>query len=251
MSSFFTFNENVEQFVLFSKVHIVTISIIIMSYIMLFLIRNKLRNEKVDKVARYILAFSAVTSELSIHIYRIYRGTWSLSESLPLHLCSFLVVTTALLAITKNYTLYEFSYLLGVAGTTQAILTPTVEFSFPHFRYYQFFFAHALIIFVVLYMTFVHNYRPKFKSLSKTLLLINMILPFIGIINYLTGGNYMFLARKPESASLLDYLGPWPWYIISLEILAGVFLLIAYLPIAVENYIKRRNTSELAEESSV
>lgn len=251
MDSFFTFNENVEQFVLFSRVHIITISIIIMSYIILFLSRNKLRNKKVDKVARYILAFLTLTSELSIHIYRIYRGTWSLSESLPLHLCSFLVVTTALLAITKNYTLYEFSYLLGVAGTTQAILTPTVEFSYPHFRYYQFFLAHGLIIFIVLYITFVHNYRPKFKSLYKIFLLLNIILPFIGIINYLTGGNYMFLARKPESASLIDYLGQWPWYIISLEILAAIFLLIAYLPIAVENYMKRRNSSELVEESSV
>lgn len=27
----------------------------------------------------------------------------------------------------------------------------------------------------------------------------------------------MFLSHKPENASLLDVLGPYPWYILSLE----------------------------------
>ena len=33
--------------------------------------------------------------------------------------------------------------------------------------------------------------------------------------NLLTGGNYMWLREKPEAASLLDFMGPWPWYIVS------------------------------------
>jgi hypothetical integral membrane protein (TIGR02206 family) len=36
-----------------------------------------------------------------------------------------------------------------------------------------------------------------------------------GLGDLLTGGNYMFLREKPETASLLDLMGPWPWYILT------------------------------------
>jgi hypothetical integral membrane protein (TIGR02206 family) len=33
-------------------------------------------------------------------------------------------------------------------------------------------------------------------------------------------GNYMFLRRKPRDDSLLDVMGPWPWYIVSAAAIA-------------------------------
>ena len=35
-------------------------------------------------------------------------------------------------------------------------------------------------------------------------------------------GNYMFLREPPEDGSLLDLMGPWPWYIASAAALALV-----------------------------
>jgi uncharacterized membrane protein YwaF len=40
----------------------------------------------------------------------------------------------------------------------------------------------------------------------------------------------MYLRAKPPNTSLLDALGPWPWYLAATEFVAcGVFLLL-YLP---------------------
>jgi len=36
----------------------------------------------------------------------------------------------------------------------------------------------------------------------------------------ITGGNYMFLRHKPPRSSLLDLMGPWPWYIVAGAVLA-------------------------------
>lgn len=47
--------------------------------------------------------------------------------------------------------------------------------------------------------------------------------------------NYLFVAHKPETASLLDVLPPWPYYILIIELLAAVFVLLFYSPFAILN----------------
>jgi len=48
--------------------------------------------------------------------------------------------------------------------------------------------------------------------------------------NALTGGNYMFLSERPETASLLDYMGPWPWYILGAALLALTLFALLDIP---------------------
>lgn len=58
--------------------------------------------------------------------------------------------------------------------------------------------------------------------------------------NALLGSNYMFIARKPDDPSLIDVLGPWPWYILSLEAVGLAICFILYLPFAIKDWQAKR-----------
>ena len=53
-----------------------------------------------------------------------------------------------------------------------------------------------------------------------------------------TGGNYMYLRRKPVHSSLLDLLADWPWYILETTVLALAMLLALQ---ALTDLVRRRD----------
>ncbi|HIN03237.1 MAG TPA: TIGR02206 family membrane protein, partial [Candidatus Marinimicrobia bacterium] len=68
-------------------------------------------------------------------------------------------------------------------------------------------------------------------------LALNGFLGLATIVNLVLDSNYFWICGKPPTASLLDYLGPWPWYILTAEIVALLHYLVAYAPFY---FIKRK-----------
>jgi hypothetical integral membrane protein (TIGR02206 family) len=52
----------------------------------------------------------------------------------------------------------------------------------------------------------------------------------VGIFNLAFGTNYMFLCEKPSGTTLLDAMGPWPWYLLAGEVLAAALFWLMWLP---------------------
>lgn len=98
---------------------------------------RRAKNERVRTEFRYALAALLILQEISLNVWRISTGTWTIGESLPLHLCR----------------------------------------------------------------------------------------------------NYLFICHKPPTPSLIDALGPWPWYVLSLEGVGLAFFVIYYLPFGIGDLI--------------
>lgn len=175
-------------------------------------------------------------TELSYHSWRLACGTWTPREMLPLHLCSVLVWLSGFLLLTRSRRLYELSYFWGLAGATQALVTPDIgPYGFPHYRFVQFFVTHGLIVATAVWFTAVEGFRPTWASLRRALTVLACYAVVVFGVNSGVGSNYLFLSRKPATKSLLDVLPGWPGYLPYLAGLAVVAFVLFYLPWAIRD----------------
>lgn len=195
------------------------------------------QNPILNSSFRLSLATLLILQEISYHLWNIYIDEWTLQKMLPLHVCSAFVWLSAVMLVTGNRRIYEFTFFLGLSGALQAVLTPDIaDYGFPHYRFFHVFISHGAIIIAALYMTIVEGYRPTWRSFGRVFLWLNVYAVAVFFINILIGSNYMYVRHKPETASLLDVLGPWPIYIFVGEAVALVMFFILYLPFALSDW---------------
>jgi hypothetical integral membrane protein (TIGR02206 family) len=182
---------------------------------------------------RYATASALLLNEAVWFAWTYATGQWDLRTILPLHLCSMMVYVGAAALVTKRQSLYELLYFLGIGGALQALMTPNLgRYGFPHIYFLSSFVSHGLILSAAVYLTVVEGLRPTRDSLRRTFIIGNLLLLLVGIVNRFTGGNYMYISHKPDTPTILDALGPWPWYIAGMEILGLLTMLVLYLPFA-------------------
>ncbi|MCM3571296.1 TIGR02206 family membrane protein [Neobacillus mesonae] len=215
-------------FEMFSESHVIVLAILFIVSAAIFLFRRKLRRLYL-RFVEISLAITLIIFETLYQIWQVQNEIWNRSSSIPLELCNISLFLTIILLFTRRRIFYEILLFTGLLGASQALFTPILSYDFPHFRFLHFFFTHLMMIWVPLYFTWVQRYRPTIWSVIKLFVFLNVLMPLILFINKLTDGNYMFLSRKPESTSLLDYLGPYPYYIISMEGLLICLSLIVWL----------------------
>ncbi|NMD72587.1 TIGR02206 family membrane protein [Bacillus sp. DNRA2] len=214
------------DFEIFSLSHFIIIGLLIIGGILLYYYREHLRKNQF-RIGEIIIASSLIVFEGTYHFWMIRNHSWNISHALPLELCSISLILTVVLLFTKKKIVYEILIFTALLGASQAIFTPIVNYDFPHFRFFHFFYTHLMTIWVALYFTWVKEYRPTIWSVFKLFIFLNLLLPIILLINNRVGGNYLFLNKKPPSPSLMDFLGPYPWYILSLEgLLIGLSIIV-------------------------
>ena len=170
---------------------------------------------------------------------------------LPLHLCSVLVWAGAYMLVTKSYRVYEFMYFMGIGGAIQALATPDLGiFGFPHFRFFQTFLSHGLIVSSAIHMTAVEGLRPTWTSMLRVFVWMNLYAGIIYFVNLYLGSNYLMINHKPGTPSLLDLLPEWPVYILYMELIGVASMVLLYIPFVIRDWrqyylMNRDNASRL------
>jgi len=204
--------------------------------------RKKLSTNQKHLVFKWLGIFVSLTIVL-FHAHKISLGGYAISKDLPLFLCSFLALIIPVFTSYKKYWMYEILLFWIIAGTLQGVITPDIAEGFPSLDYFRYWIVHLGLLTIIFYATFVLHMRPKFKSVIKSFLALQVYVAAIMLINYVLNSNYFYLNRKPESASALDYLGDYPYYLLVVELILIPFFLLIYLPFYLTGK-KKKLTSE-------
>jgi hypothetical integral membrane protein (TIGR02206 family) len=186
------------------------------------------------------LAAVLVANEVAELIYIGRVDAPSLRQHLPFQLCDWVMVACVVALLLRRRLAYEMAYFWGLCGSLQAVLTPDLREDFPHFHFFTFMIAHALVIVTVIYLTLGMRMRPYPRSLARIFAWSQVYLVVTAAIDWALGANYGYLCRKPQGRSLLDALGPWPWYLLSLQAIALAMFALVYAPFALADARRRR-----------
>lgn len=235
MSDLFAKDYTGGAFVLFGTEHLLALALIAAVCVAVVLLRKRF-SPKAQRITRWTLLGLIYLCEGSWQVWMLATDQWTIQGMLPLWLCSVTSWTMPLLLIWRSQRYYEWAYFMGVIGAALALSTPDLTiYGFPHFRFIEFLTLHGLIIVAVVYMTAVEGFRPTWGSLPRVILITNLYWLVCFIVNNLIGSNYGYTQGKLPTPSLLDVLGPYPWYLLSMEALGIALCLLMYLPFALQD----------------
>jgi len=188
-----------------------------------------------DRILRGCIATGLVINAVVAFLFYFYSGT----PKLPLQLCDLALFLMAFAMVTKNRFTGELAFFWGLAGSSQAVLTPDLWTGFPSFQFCQFFFSHCAVILSAVYLTVRGRFCLSGGSVLRAFIATNLYAGAVGLFNWRYGLNFGYLAAKPGHPSILDLFGPWPYYILGEEFLTlGLFTLCYVLARGIDRLAK-------------
>ena len=220
---------NYEKFQLFGTSHwVAIIFFLILVFWLPWYAKNHLNRDKQNKIGFALGIIVFINYPIWV-LLEILAGSFDISLHLPLHLCRFANILILFVMIKRNYFIFEILYFWGLSGMFQGMITPDIIEDFPHFHYFRYFAGHHLLVVAMIYAVVVYRMKPTIKSVKKAFIGLNIFLVIAFISNIIIGSNYFWIMGKPPAGSLLDYMGPWPWYILTGEFVALAHFMLAYL----------------------
>jgi hypothetical integral membrane protein (TIGR02206 family) len=192
----------------------------------------RLRNwaERRREVVGKVIGLALLGYAAAIYGQKAVAGELSWDSSLPLEFCHWVLAACVFSLFRRSQTGTELAYYWGLAGTLQATLTPDINHGFPSWEFVQFFWSHGGILLALVFLCFARNFSPRPDAVLRMFVGVNVYALAVGSTDALFGWNYGYLCEKPVNPSLLDYLGPWPWYLIVLEGIALASFVVLDLP---------------------
>ena len=163
------------------------------------------------------LSIAFVITYLISNSIAVYNSSWNIQDNFPLHLCRISFLISIIVLITRKQWMYEWALFLAIPSGIHSLLTPEMTKGINAWFYFDYYFVHAGLILVPIYLTIIMGMKARRDAWWKTILRLQIPIAIILPLNFLLESNYMYLREKPLANNPF-LIGDWPIYIIILEL---------------------------------
>lgn len=202
-----------DEFTTFGTAHLATLALFVVGAVVLIAATRARRDDTEVPLFSKVFAVLVPLVTIPVQAVQLLPGELDMQKSLPLQLCDFAWIAAAIALWTHRPWAVALTYYWGLTLSTQGMITPDLASTFPEPSYLMYWAMHMLIVWAALYLTFGRGITLGWREYRVAVLVTLVWAVGAYAFNVMTGSNYGYLNEKPERASLLDLLGPWPVYV--------------------------------------
>lgn len=199
LKEFFRSNPDRYVFDNFGFIHIV---ILIITFSGCFIIIKKRRMFKENSILcrkiKNTMIIIMLTQQAILYLWYILSGYNTLRQGLPLYNCRVAIISISIGLLVNNKALKSLGVYWGCFGAIFALVMPGVDpFKFPHYTQISYFVGHICLLWSIMYILVIEDFKFTVKSLKNILIFTNVYHGIVFIINVVIGANYCYLIESP------------------------------------------------------
>lgn len=217
------------EFTTFGTSHWVMLALFVAGIPLAVALGRAVRGTDRETLVCRLFAVAIPCLTVPLQVVDFLPGNYSLHTTLPLQLCDLAWVAAAVALWTRHRYAVALTYFWGLVLTPQALITPALDSPFPDPKFLAFWGMHLLVVWAAVYLVWGLGLSPAWRDYATTVATTSVWLVVVFVVNAALGTNYGFVNEKPAGGSALDYLGPWPVYVVAeIAIIAAVWALMTW-----------------------
>jgi hypothetical integral membrane protein (TIGR02206 family) len=207
--------------------HLVVLGVFVVGVVVLVAVGPLIRGRPVERPLAVALAAGNIVFGLIGTVTEFSDG--DIKGNLPLQLCDFAWVPVAWALLNRHPLALALAYFWGLTLALQALVQPTLDEAFPDPNFFAFWGKHVLLVWGAVYATLTLRQGPDWRAYRQAVLWTFVWVAVAMSVNGLLDTNYGYFNGKPEG-TVLDFLGPWPWYVLAEVVIVTVVWALLTLP---------------------
>lgn len=218
-----------ERFVVFGPQHQLLLLVFLLGCVALLFLGARMRprpalQARVSRVAGAAILVLCAPFEADDVIIGLHHPR----TGLPLEICDLAWLLAGVALLTGDRRLTALLYYWGLTLSVQGVVTPDLDHVFPQLQFFGFWLRHIAPVWAAVYLV-GSRIGPTWRGFRFSVVVTAAWAALVMGVNALLGSNYGYLNGKPRVHSVLDVLGPWPWYVVlEVALVVGVWALMTW-----------------------